>query len=207
MQIADFETATGFSTVFGGFCEQSLVINCSEPQLSQGLRKQMATRRASSLKNAVARRNSINAPVNLNSLVRVYLLDGSSKTLQMFSNSTARDVLIALKFNLDLSDISTFALFRVIGSNVRRVELNEVVSEVLRDPTDSGQEVRLLFRSWITFKYGAYDQEVCQHLVRNKQPNTALWLAFMEAVFMCMTGKFYLTEDESIMLGCLKMQV
>jgi hypothetical protein len=163
-------------------------------------------RRASSLRNVVAKRSSINAPVNLNCLVRIYLLDGSSKVLQMFSNSVCRDVLIALKFNLDLNDISTFALFRVIGNNVRRVELNEVITEVLKDPTNSGQEVRLLFRSWITYKYGAFDHEVFQHTVRNKQPNTALWLAFMEAVFMCMTGKFFLSEDEAIMLGCLKMQ-
>lgn len=163
-------------------------------------------RRASSLRNVVAKRNSINAPVNLNCLVRVYLLDGSSKVLQMFSNSTAKEVLIALKFNLDLSDISTFALFRVVGNNVRRVELNEVITDVMKDPTNSGQEVRLLFRSWISFKYGAFDHEVFQHGIRNKQPNTAMWLAFMEAVFMCMTGKFYLTEDEAVMLGCLKMQ-
>lgn len=163
-------------------------------------------RRASSLRNVVAKRNSINAPVNLNCLVRVYLLDGSSKVLQMFSHSTAKEVLIALKFNLDLSDISTFALFRVVGNNVRRVELNEVITDVMKDPTNSGQEVRLLFRSWISFKYGAFDHEVFQHGIRNKQPNTAMWLAFMEAVFMCMTGKFYLTEDEAVMLGCLKMQ-
>ena len=40
-----------------------------------------------------------------------------------------------------------------------------------------------------------------------KQPNTALWLAYMEATFMCMTEKYYLTEDESLLLGCLKTQV
>jgi hypothetical protein len=164
-------------------------------------------RRASSLKNVIAKRNSISSPVNLKYLVKVFLLDGSSKMLQMFANCTVADVLTALKSNLDLTDISTFALFRVISNNVRRLELNEGISEILKDPTDSGQEVRLLFRSWITFKYSAYDYELFQHGIRIKQPNTALWLAFMEAVFMCMTGKFYLTEDESILLGCLKMQV
>ncbi len=125
----------------------------------------------------------------------------------MFENSTAKDVLLALKFNLDLHDISTYALFRVLGYNVRRVDLSEMVVDALRDPTESGQEVRLLFRSWITFKYGVYDYEVFQYGVRIKQPSTALWLAFMEATFMTMTGQFYLTEDESILLGCLKTQV
>lgn len=166
----------------------------------------MSQRRIIALKTIVSKRGSINAPVNLNALVRVFLLDGSSKVLQMFSNSNAADVLQALKSNLDLSDISTFAVFRVHGSNVRRVELNEIITEVMKDPTESGQEIRLLFRSWITYKYGAFDHEVFQHGMRQKHANTALWLVFMEAVFMCMTGKYYLTEDESILLGCLKMQ-
>ena len=164
-------------------------------------------RRSSALKNVAMKRSSINAVVNLNALVRVFFLDGSSKVLQMLETSTCRDVLIQLKFNLDLQDISTHALFRVLGHNVRRVDLDEKVTDALRDPTNSGQEVRLLFRSWITYKYGVYDSEVFQYGNRHKQANTALWLTFMEATFMTMTGKFYLTEDESLMLGCLKMQV
>jgi hypothetical protein len=82
-----------------------------------------------------------------------------------------------------------------------------VVTETLRDPTESGQEVRLLFRTWVNYTYGVYDHEVFQYGIRNKQANTALWLAFMEATFMVMTERFFLTEDESITLGCLKMQV
>jgi hypothetical protein len=163
-------------------------------------------RRAHALKS-IAHKRTVNHVVNLNTLVRVYLLDGSSKVLQMFENSTARDVLQSLKFNLDLHDISTYALFRVLGYNVRRVDLNELIVDALRDPTDSGQEVRLLFRSWISYKYGVYDYEVFQYGTRIKQASTALWLAFMEATFMTMTGQFYLTEDESILLGCLKTQV
>jgi len=164
-------------------------------------------RRNSALKNVAVKRSSINAVVNLNALVRVFFLDGSSKVLQMFENSSAQDVLIALKFNLDLKDASTHALFRVCGNTIRRVEVQEIITETLRDLTDSGQEVRLLFRSWVNYTYGIYDHEVFQYGIRNKQPNTALWLAFMEATFMVMTEKYYLTEDESIALGCLKMQV
>jgi hypothetical protein len=164
-------------------------------------------RKSAALIRVAQKRMSIAPAVNLNCLVRIYLLDGSSKLLQMFENSTAKDVLISLKFNLDLDDISTFALFRVAGTMVRRLELSEVVNQVLKDPTESGQDVRLLFRTWITYKYGGFEKEVFQDDVRVKQPNTALWLAYMEATFMCMTEKYYLTEDESLMLGCLKMQV
>lgn len=163
-------------------------------------------RRAHALRS-IAEKRSANVVVNLNALVRVYLLDGSSKVLQMFENSTVRDVLSALKFNLDIQDISTLALFRVLGFNVRRLDLNELIVDALRDPTESGQEVRLLLRSWISFKYGVFDSEVFQYGVSHKQPSTALWLAFMEAIFMTMTGQLQLTEDESLMLGCLKMQV
>jgi hypothetical protein len=161
-------------------------------------------RRASALKNIAQKRASV---VNLNALVRIYLLDGSSKVLQMFENSTVKEVLSALKFNLDLHDISTFALFRVVGYNVRRLELQELIVDALRDPTESGQEVRLLFRTWIDFKYGGFDHEVFQYGSRHKQPSTALWLAFMEATFLTMTGQYNLTEDEALMLGCLKTQV
>jgi hypothetical protein len=167
----------------------------------------LVRRNSAALKNVVVRRSSLNTVVNLNALVRVFFLDGSSKVLQMFENSTASDVLIALKFNLDLEDISTHALFRVLGnSSIRRVDLHELIADVLKDPTDSGQEVRLLFRSWITYKYGSFDNEVFQYGNRFKQPNTALWLSFMEASFMTMSERFYLTEDESLLLGCLKLQ-
>ena len=167
----------------------------------------ISRRNSAALKNVVVRRSSLNTVVNLNALVRVFFLDGSSKVLQMFENSTAADVMIALKFNLDLIDISTHALFRVFGVSIRRIDLSESISEVLKDHTDSGQEVRLLFRSWVTYKYGGFDQEVFQYGRRTKQPNTALWLTYLEASFMCNTEKLLLTEEESLVLGCLKMQV
>ena len=165
------------------------------------------SRRKSALVRVAQKRLSVTPVVNLNCLVRVFLLDGSSKVLQMFENSTSCDVLTSLKFNLDLDDISTYALFRVAGHLVRRIELTEKITDVLRDSTESGQDVRLLFRSWISYRYGGYEKEVFQDEVLVKQPNTALWLAYMEATFMCMTGKYYLTEEESLLLGCLKMQV
>ena len=77
------------------------------------MQSRIGRRNSTALKNVAMKRNSIAAVVNLNALVRVFLLDGSSKVLQMFENSTARDVLLGLKFNLDLSDISTFALLNV----------------------------------------------------------------------------------------------
>eukprot|EP01038_Epipyxis_sp_PR26KG_P004377 gene4377-6192_t len=168
-----------------------------------------SNRRQSALSNIVQKRTSIASPVNLNTLVRIYLLDGSSKLLQMTESSTIRDVLIALKFNLDLEDISTFAIFRILGdtgNQMRRVELREKVSDCMIDSTFSGQTVRLLFKTWIVDRYSTHERNIFQEDVRNKQPNTALWLAFMEAQFMCNTGKYYLTEEESILLGCLKMQ-
>ena len=119
-------------------------------------------RRKSALVKVAQKRLSLATVVNLNCLVRVFLLDGSSKVLQMFENSTAKDVLISLKFNLDLDDISTFALFRVAGQLVRRIELSERITDVLRDQTESGQEVRLLFKSWIVYRYGGYEKEVFQ---------------------------------------------
>lgn len=165
------------------------------------------TRRKSALNNVALKRHSINSVVNLNALVRVYFLDGSSKVLQMFDNCTAMDLMISLKFNLELLDISTHALFRVANQSIRRVELSEEIREVLVDKTNSGVEVRLLFRSWITYQYGLFDHEVFQYGLRKKSPNTAQWMSYMEAVFMVYTGKYYLSEDESVMLGCLKMQV
>lgn len=162
------------------------------------------TRRASALANLVERRTP-----NLNALVRVYFLDGSSKVLQMFENSLAKHVLQALKFNLDLQDISTHALFRVVGSSMRRVELNEKMKDVLKEDISSSAgvtSVRLLFKTWITYKFGVFDSEVFQDGLKVKQPSMALWLAYMEAMFMCMTDKYFLSEDESLLLGVLKTQ-
>lgn len=167
-----------------------------------------SSRRSSALMNAASRRMSFSAPVNLQALVRVYFLDGSSKVLQMHEKSTVEDVLLALKFNLDLSDISCFALFSVQGAAVHRLDLKEVVAEKLKSAEGSGspEETKLLFRSWIQFRYGGFDNEVFQYGRRLKSPNSALWLAYMEASFSCLSGLYFLTEDESLLLGCLKMQ-
>ena len=167
-------------------------------------------RRKSALASVAQRRVSLalTAP-NLQTLVRVFMLDGSSKVLQMTEQSTVADVLKQLKFNLDLADISTCALFRVKdGVGARRLELHEVIKEVMKDITDTDAmaEVRLLFRTWIVAKCGVFEKEVFQDHLKHKSPNSALYLAYIEANFMCGTGRYYLSDDEAIMLGCLKMQ-
>jgi hypothetical protein len=94
-----------------------------------------------------------------------------------------------------------------MDTKIRRLELNEIIQDSLRDPTGSGTVVRLLFRSWINYKHGCFEWEAFQPSKRIKQPTTALWLAYMEAIFMSTMDRYYFTEEESIMLGCLKMQV
>lgn len=164
-------------------------------------------RRSSALANVVNRRASFGGhETDLTNLVRVYLLDGSSKVFQMSQESTAEETLSQLKYNLDLQDISTYALFRVMDKQIRRIELSEKIKEVLLDLTESGHEVRILFRSWITAKCGGFEKQVFQDNTRHKEANTALWLSFMEASFMCFAGKYYLSEEESMLLGCIKMQ-
>ncbi len=163
---------------------------------------------------------SLTAP-NINHLVRVYLLDGSSKVLQMTATSTVADVLSQMKHNMDLADISTCALFRVVdGQGARRLELHENVKEAMKDahnpdfpvthsPGLSEGElpaVRILFRTWIYAKCGVFERDVFQDLERHKSHNSALWLAYMEAAFMSVTGRYYLSDDEAILLGCLRMQ-
>lgn len=120
--------------------------------------------------------------------------------------STAEDALIQLRFNMDLKDISTFALFRVMGNNMRVIDLSEKLSEVLIDPTESGQQIRILFRSWIVIRGGILERNIFQGHVKHHQSNTELWLAYMESTFMMMSGKYFLTEDEAVLLGCLKTQ-
>jgi hypothetical protein len=187
------------------------------------------SRRKSSALASIAQRRvslALTAP-NLQTLVRVYMLDGSSKVLQMMEKSTVSDVLKQLKFNLDLDDISTCALFRVRdGVGARRLELREVIKDVMKDVSDhdytsgttpkdtvkgidgsaSKSEVRILFRTWIAAKCGVFEKEIFQDHLKHKSPTSALYLAYMEANFMCFTGRYYLSEDEAIMLGCLKMQ-
>jgi hypothetical protein len=171
---------------------------------------------------------SLTAP-DVRHLVRIYLLDGSSKVLQGSDSSTVEDMLEQMKYNMDLGDISTCALFRVVeGQGARRMELTEIMKDAIKDtheldnsgtyyiprsysPTNDDEKekqgaVRILFRTWIHAKSGVFDREVFQYHERHKTHNSAIWLAYMEANFMCMTGRYYLSDDESIMLGCLKMQ-
>lgn len=75
------------------------------------------------------------------------------------------------------------------------------------DHTTNEAAVRILFRTWVMPRYGFCAREmVFQDGRQRKTPNTAVWLFYMEASFMVMTGRYFLTEEESIILGCLRMQ-
>jgi len=119
--------------------------------------------------------------------------------------------MVQMKFNLDLVDASTFALYRVDGQQCSRLELHQTVQSIKqivdkKNNSYDNIDTKLLFRSWIFLRSGLFDRCVFQGGEKHKKPTTELWLAFMEAVFMMMNKKYLLTEDESIMLGCLKMQ-
>ncbi|RYG62319.1 hypothetical protein EON64_18015, partial [archaeon] len=52
-------------------------------------------------------------------LVRVFLLDGSSKLLPMEADARVGDILLAMKNKLDLRDVSVFAILHVEGCTHR----------------------------------------------------------------------------------------
>ena len=107
---------------------------------------------------------------------------------------------------MDLCSVKTFALFRVCGLQMRRIELNENIRETMT-LLEEESDVKILFRSWICDESGSFERSALQEGVRVKQPNTALWLKYIEATFMVASGKYFLTEDEALMLGCIKLQV
>lgn len=166
-------------------------------------------RRASSLQS-VARRQKA-APerpdVDLNQLVRVYMLDGSSKVLQAKESSTVKDVITLLQFNLDLASIKCHALFRICHKKVKRLPLTGKIKDAMVLQEGEEGDVKVLMRAWIHDEEGLFDREAMQDGSYPKVSNSALYLKYMEAVCMVMMGKCFLTEDEAIMLGCLKMQV
>jgi hypothetical protein len=109
---------------------------------------------------------------------------------------------------MDLNSIKTFALYRLSNPfhRIQRLELNEKIQAAM-DFRDGETEIKILFRSWICDENGKFEKLALQEGKREKQSNTALWLKYIEAVFMITSGKYLLTEDEAIMLGCLKLQV
>lgn len=125
-------------------------------------------------------------------------------------SSTVANVLQQLKYNLDLVSIKTFAIYRLSlpSHRMRRLELSENIQSIMSlHESESEKEVKLLFRSWICDENGKFEKSALQDGVRDKQPNTALWLKYIEAIFMISSGKYLLTDDEALMLGCLKLQV
>jgi hypothetical protein len=108
---------------------------------------------------------------------------------------------------MDLISIKTLALYRVCGPKYKRIDLDTRIKDVLTAEEGDMEAVRILLRSWICDVCGPLEKEAMQDGRRVKAPNSALWLKYLEAMFMVVTGKCYLTEDEALLLGCLKMQV
>jgi len=140
---------------------------------------------------------------NINSLVTIYFVDNSKKTLQTDEQCTVEDLLLQLRFNLDLKDISTFAIHKLIGTSIYRLQLSEKVSDVIKGV----EGTKLVFKSWISHPYGHYGKEVFQYNIKSKIANSELWLAYMEATEMMIRGKYYLTYEESVQLGCIQLQI
>lgn len=175
---------------------------------SSGNRKRII-RRASSLQS-MSRRKSVvpdRPEVDLKQLVRIYFLDGSSKVLQVKASSSAKDVLLLLKFNLDLSSIKCHALFRICHKKVKRLGLLSSIKTAMSLQEGEEGDIKILMRAWIHDEEGLFDKEAMQDGHFPKESNSALYLKYMEAGCMVAMGKCFLTEDEAIMLGCLKMQV
>ncbi len=140
---------------------------------------------------------------NVNSLVKIYFVDNSKKTLQTDESCTVEDLLLQLRYNLDMKDISTFALYKLIGSSIYRLQLSEKVNDIIK----GSDETKLLFKTWISYPYGHFGKEVFQYSSKSKVATSELWLAYMEATDMMIRGKYYLTFEESLQLGCIQLQI
>ncbi len=148
-------------------------------------------------------------PVNLNALLRVYFLDKSSKLIQLAENCTVLDVMVDLKFKLDLEDLSAFALFHYQNDILnRRLSLTEPITKYISKTKESTSDIKLTCHSWLVDVEGDFYSEVFQNEKYVKESNTSLWLAYQEAHhFALHTNKYILTEEESIILGCYILQV
>lgn len=226
----------------------------------------MSRRRGSALLNVAAKRGSIVSqgviinpppllPVNLKKIIKIYFLDGSSKTLQATSNTLVSDILINIRYNLDLRDSSTIGLYLIKYDNnlnhiksERLLKLNEKIFDLISlsstsspvssatssassptssstsptsssvtspsstvtsstSSTDNNEEIKLLLRICFTFSYGCFDCDVFQYGIRNKISNSSLWLTYLEVNYMLITNQYYLTEEESFIIGCIKLQI
>lgn len=204
-----------------------------------------ARRKSIALRSVVTRRSSGSfsydaetasvRPADIRQLVRVYLIDGSSKVLQMEERrywvqslpqlkltsmidvlhcSTVEDVLLQLKFNMDLESVSTYALYSVEKNTATMIPLPLKIRDVLANMEIGAglddviaDRPRILFRSWIYDKSGKFERSVYQDDASEKTPSSSLWLKFIEEVHMTAHGKYLLTREESILLGVLRMQV
>ena len=115
---------------------------------------------------------------------------------------------------MDLESITTYALYCVENSTATVIPVNLKIRDVLDNfalNAEAGHQAedppKILFRSWICDRGGRFEKSVYQEDAKEKAPTTALWLKFMEEVYMTFHGKYLLTREESILLGLLKMQV
>ncbi len=97
-------------------------------------------------------------------------------------------------------------MYRIHGGKQARVELHENIKIVLQSENAS-DPIKLLLCSWIYYPNSLFENEVMQHDTPIKDANTALWLKYMEVSFLLLSGRYNLTEEESVLLGCLKCQV
>lgn len=143
-------------------------------------------------------------------VVRVFFLDGSFKAFQIRGDSTVWDVLVLIKQKLDLSFVGHHALFLVKDGTPKRLPLAQPILDFLGDDhnvqrVDSSP--KLLFRPWIYVYGGRMDKEIMHSSLEESNPSQALWLAYTDAVYMVMSGRYQLTADEALLVGCLKTQV
>ncbi len=119
------------------------------------------------------------------------------------------DVLLQLKFNLDLESISTHALFRVVNNELSRLPLQKFMKDVLRSnhADEDSDSTRILMKSWICESNGIFENSALQEASSKKISSTSVWLKYLEESYMVMLGKYILSEEESVLLGCLRMQV
>ncbi len=157
------------------------------------------------------RANPILHAPNLNHLIKVHLLDESTKLLQINEGCTISTVLVQLKLKLDIPDISNFGLFLVENGEIqRRLELFEKVSSFPSHTikSEDSSTTYILFKSWSMDLNGVFYSHVFQDSLRTKEATTELWLAYIEAThFVYKSHHTILSEEEAIMLGCLKLQV
>lgn len=111
---------------------------------------------------------------------------------------------------LDLAFVGHYALFLVKDGLPKRLPLAEPVLSFLGDDHNVQQmdsSPKLLFRPWIYVHGGRLDTEIMHGSLDERNPSQAVYLAYTDAVYMLASGRYQLTADEAVLVGCLKTQV